>query len=294
LDVTRNVIIDHTLHRCAVCGCKVIRPWFDTDFGKIGRCASCGQVLRADQPRRDNQVTLHQTSNLQDAPYGTHAEAASHDLPFYATFLDLCEQKPGTRKLLDIGAGGGEFLKLGEARGFDVSGIEPIAEIREMAERKLNGVRIEATPIEEAEYAPESLDAVAMWDVIEHFVDPRGTLARVHQILKPGGYIGVATLNHSSLMYIIFHIWRWTIPPLARKFSGKLYNPFHTYYFSKRSLARLIRQAGFEIVQHQGYEFPLSRLDVSSTMKSGMRLLYVLQGLTRMEGEQYVFARKPV
>jgi len=289
--MTPDLPIDERLCRCAVCGCKVIRHWFRTDFGAIGRCASCGQVLRADQPQRDAHVRLHQSLNPLDFPYEIHSEAAFHELTFYRAFLDLCAGQAG-RKLLDIGTGTGSFLRLAASRGFEVAGIEPIAQNREIVERSLKGVRIESRPIEEAEFDPASIDHISMWDVIEHLVDPRGTLVRIHSLLKPGGYLGVATLNHASLMYVIFHIWRWTVPPLARQFAGKLYNPYHTYYFSKRSLARLIEQVGFEILEHHGYEFPISRLDVSSTIKTGMRALYVLQGLSQMEGEQYVFARK--
>jgi 2-polyprenyl-3-methyl-5-hydroxy-6-metoxy-1,4-benzoquinol methylase len=152
---------------------------------------------------------------------------------------------------------------------------------------------IESRPVEEAEFEDECFDAVAMWDVLEHLVDPRGTLIRLHRLLKPGGYLGIATLNHASLMYVIYHALRWAFPPLARPFGPMLYNPFHTYYFTKPSLARLVHNVGFEIIEHRGYEFPISRLDVGLALKFGMRGLYLVQGMCRMQGEQYILAYKP-
>jgi 2-polyprenyl-3-methyl-5-hydroxy-6-metoxy-1,4-benzoquinol methylase len=285
-------LIDSRLIRCAICGGHDIHHWFRMDFGSIGRCGRCGEVLRADKPQRDAQVTLHQTSNLHETPYALRSEVASVELAFYGRFLDLCEKTVGCGKILDIGCSTGEFLKLAVGCGFDVAGIEPIAELREIAERALGGRPIKSQPIEEAEFEAESFDAVTMWDVVEHLIDPRGTLMRLHWLLKPGGYLGIATLNHASLMYVIYHALRWIFPPLARPVGPMLYNPFHTYYFTKKSLARLVQNARFDIVEHRGYEFPISRLHVGLALKFGMRALYVFQGILGMQGEQYVFARK--
>ncbi|HKQ72883.1 MAG TPA: hypothetical protein VJ810_04085 [Blastocatellia bacterium] len=58
------------------------------------------------------------------------------------------------------------------------------------------------------------------------------------------------------------------------------------------SMDQLVQNADFEIIEHRGYEFPLSRLEVGAAVKLGMRGLYLSQRATAMEGEQYVFARK--
>jgi 2-polyprenyl-3-methyl-5-hydroxy-6-metoxy-1,4-benzoquinol methylase len=234
---------------------------------------------------------LHQTSNLHETPYALRSEQASSELIFYSRFLDLCETTAVHGKI--VGCGAGEFLKLSADRGFDVAGIEPIGELREVAEQTLSSKCIESRPVEEAKFEDECFNAIVMWDVIEHLIDPRGTLAWLHRLLRPGGYLGIATLHHGSIMYAIYHVLRWTLPPLAPHFGSMLYNPFHTYYFTKKSLARLVQNAGFEIIEHRGYEFPINRLDVGSALKFGMRCLYVLQWACRMQGEQYVFARKP-
>ena len=131
-----------------------------------------------------------------------------------------------------------------------------------------------------------------MWDVIEHLVDPLGVLRLLHGMIKPGGFLGVATINHASLMYGIYHLMRRVAPPLARRFGPTLYNPFHTYYFSKSSLNRMIENAGFCVIEHRGYEFPLGRLDAGLPLKLGLRGLYVVQGMLGAEGEQYLFARR--
>ena len=283
-------MIDEKLVRCAVCGSAELAQWFRTQFGAIGRCRGCGQVLRADHPNRSSHVVLHQTSNLHLSTYALLSEHASADLRIYDGFLKLCGGTPGGR-ILDVGCGAGEFLRLALNRGFLVAGIEPIRELRTQAEQK-TGSSILSTALEDSDFPDRSFDGVAIWDVIEHLVDPRGALDRVHALLRPGGFLGIATLNHRSLMYGIFHGLRHLVPPVADRVESMLFNPFHTYYFSKKSLARMVRAAGFDIVEHRGYEFPTSRLAVPWVVKSAMRCLYVVQGACGLEGEQYLLARK--
>ncbi len=280
------------LERCAVCGGSAIRPWFATDFGAIGRCGDCGQVLRADRPTRQDVVRLHQTTNIHVAPYAAFGDLARDELVFYDRFLDLCQrQHPGGR-MLDVGCGMGEFLLAAQARGFSLMGIEPVDACRAIASQRSGVDAIVETPLEDTDLAAESLDAVAMWDVIEHLVDPRVALERVRRALRRKGLLGVATINHASLMYDVFHVIRRVTPGLARPLSARLFNPYHTYYFTMASLARLVRDAGFDIVEQRGYEFPLRRLEAGLPMKSALRVLYVAQRLLGREGEQYIFARR--
>jgi SAM-dependent methyltransferase len=285
-------VIDSTLVRCAVCGSSDLREWFTMDFGPIGRCRNCGQVLRTDSPRRDSQVSLHQSSDVHEAPYAVLSGQASSELLIFHRFLDLCERHRPRGTILDIGCGTGEFLKLAVDRGFAAVGVEPVKELRDAAERRSGCTRIESRPFEDAGFKDESFDAIAMWDVIEHLVDPRGALLEARRVLTPGGYLGIATLNHSSLMYHAYHALRWILPPLARRLGPRLFIPFHTYYFSKNSLHRLVGNARLDVVEHRGYEFPLARLDAGWALKGAMRGLYVAQWVFGMQAEQYLFARK--
>jgi 2-polyprenyl-3-methyl-5-hydroxy-6-metoxy-1,4-benzoquinol methylase len=175
-------------------------------------------------------VLAHRTGRLHESAYATNSETATQDLSFVTRFVELAVTNAPVRRVLGVGCSTGHCLARFEAAGFDCVGIEPVAELRDVARQRLDGVVI-AAPIEEVELEPGSFGAVVLWDSIEHLVDPRAVLEKVKGWLCPGGVLGIATLNHDSLMYSIYHLLRRPLPAIAQGFGDRLYNPFHTYLF---------------------------------------------------------------
>jgi SAM-dependent methyltransferase len=79
-------------------------------------------------------------------------------------------------------------------------------------------------------------DVVTMWDVIEHLDDPAGELDTAFNLLKPGGYLAVHTMDIDSLAArLLGERWPWLMD-------------MHIHYFSQDTLAQMLRAAGFEVV----------------------------------------------
>jgi 2-polyprenyl-3-methyl-5-hydroxy-6-metoxy-1,4-benzoquinol methylase len=93
--------------------------------------------------------------------------------------------RPGARAL-DVGCGLGAFVYLLRQQGVDAAGIEPGEAYAEFSRRVL-GIPIETTTVAAAAVAPDSLDLVTMFHVLEHAADPRGTLTAIRGWLSPGG-----------------------------------------------------------------------------------------------------------
>lgn len=99
------------------------------------------------------------------------------------------------------------------------------------------GIRIFVGTLEEAAFKAESFTAIHFSHLIEHVPDPRSFLKEVYRVLKPGGYAVITTPNVDGLQARLFgKEWRSAIAD-------------HLTLFSKRTLARLIREIGFEIRQ---------------------------------------------
>ena len=199
---------------------------------------------------------------------------------------------PKDARLLDVGAGTGDFLKLA-ASHFAVAAVEP----SEHLARRL-GERIQCPlhvgPFET--YTPaEKFDAIVMIDIIEHAADPRGLLNHARDLLKPGGLLFIATVDSQSLLYRMSPlIWR------ASAFSQKaayvlrrIYCYQHNWYFNRAVLGSIVSRAGFNVVEHRGYEFPLNRLRESAVILLGLRAIYAAQAVWGANTEQYLLAARP-
>jgi len=98
----------------------------------------------------------------------------------------------------------------------------------------------------EAEFAARTFDVVTCWHVIEHAADPRRVIEEIHRVLRPGGWLVLATPNLED------HIFRGAYA-LARRRRSLLFEPgereLHLFYFSAGTLRRLAVSAGFEVLE---------------------------------------------
>jgi SAM-dependent methyltransferase len=128
------------------------------------------------------------------------------------------------------------FLGLMKERGFEVSGFDTSDRAAALA-RMENGVDVRVGGrLQDAGFPPGSFDLVSLFHVLEHVTDPRGLLAEVRRVLKPGGRIVVQVPNIESWQFRLFGS-RWYGLDIPR----------HVIDFSARSIQRLLRESGFEV-----------------------------------------------
>lgn len=118
-------------------------------------------------------------------------EQARPDYPADALdyIVDVLELEPGAH-VVDVGAGTGKFARQLVARGLHVTGVEPIAEMREVFERVVDAEVVEGTaesiPLEDG-----TADAVTAAQAF-HWFDPDRALPELKRVLRPRG--GVALI----------------------------------------------------------------------------------------------------
>ncbi|MBX3348438.1 MAG: class I SAM-dependent methyltransferase [Nitrospira sp.] len=88
---------------------------------------------------------------------------------------------------LEIGCGAGHFLRLARRHGAEGHGCE--MNLRSVAVLRNEGFRI----FTDLEQCSERYDAILMFQVLEHVVDPFAFLQAVRRNLKPGGVLVVST-----------------------------------------------------------------------------------------------------
>jgi SAM-dependent methyltransferase len=136
-------------------------------------------------------------------------------------------------RLLDVGSGRGDLGVVLQARGWEVTGLEPSEAA--CAEARARGVPTErGTLATSAGRLTDGYDAVVFQHTLEHVVEPREDLAAVYGLLRDGGHLLVSVPNFSS--------WQ------RKRFGSSWFHldlPRHRSHFSPRGLELLLRSLGF-------------------------------------------------
>lgn len=131
----------------------------------------------------------------------------------------------GARRVLDIGGGSGAFLDLARAKGHETLGLELSAEAAAEACRKGHKVLNESLETVDAASFGGPVDAITLFQVVEHLPNPRTFLATALNLLRPGGLLVASVPNRYGLRRIApldpmnlppHHISRWRIEDLRR------------------------------------------------------------------------------
>jgi 2-polyprenyl-3-methyl-5-hydroxy-6-metoxy-1,4-benzoquinol methylase len=173
---------------------------------------------------------------------------------------------PGPARLLDVGCGRGDFLKwiLERHPDWDLTGID-------LAPNTHDRIRFIQGDIYDTRLEGP-FDIITTFMVVEHLESLRPFFDQMRHLLKPGGLFVVNTFNNDSLMFRIARV--------LKKFGirsayERLYSHHHLQHYSRASIQRVIRQAGFEILAHRCHNYPLKAVDVP-------RAGALIEGLYRM------------
>lgn len=134
-------------------------------------------------------------------------------------------KKTGT--LLDYGCGTGSFLAHMKSLGWNTIGLEPSPNARKVAQDEY-GLNLQ--PIEQLwNLAPQSVDVISLWHVLEHVHRLNDTIAQITHVLKDDGLLVIAVPNVTA--YEAYHY---------QKFWAAYDVPRHLYHFSIGTMERLM------------------------------------------------------
>ena len=131
--------------------------------------------------------------------------------------------------LWDVGSGSGLVTRSIIESGGNAIAIEPSTHGAQLSAQRgvpsINGV------LQDLSLPPASLAGVGMFDVLEHLTNRKDMLSEVHRLLKPNGKL-----------YL-------TLPALQSLWSQFDLEAGHHLRYSKRTIKRELREAGFEVVK---------------------------------------------
>lgn len=273
-----------TYRACEVCGGPDPQLMLESDRldGPLVRCKGCGFVYVGS--RRDN-FTFEQADAIKSSRLAhrvrhlglfdsatEEAEAPWRRAIAAERLRDIQACQPDGW-LLEIGSADGAFLSLALSAGYRAIGLE--ADPHTSALGRSRGLDIRTGTLSDVRFLDDQFDVVALYHVIEHLGAPRHVLSEVGRILRSGGLLAVETPNVDTL-------WLELLGPRWRQFI-----PDHYFFFSPRTISRLLDDTGFDVLRIARVGKPMSLrlfLNRLGRFHRGVgQVALTLARLTRME-----------
>lgn len=303
---------------CPVCGSGAVFDFSGQDFMfgmpgsyNYGRCTACGAVFQTPVPAAEQiaafypddyeQYQPERPKRLKNIEKGALRAVYGYRHLDVPTRYIIAGQLLGRLmyrntppflsggRALDIGCGNGKFLLKLRALGWEVRGVE----FNEGAVKvcRDSGLSVIHGDLESAGFQNESFDMISARHLIEHLPDPRGFMAEIARLLRPGGYLYIRTPSSKAL---------------GRKIFGKYWFPNevprHLVLFSPENLTLLAGQHGLakvRISMQTSPKFVLNSIDYvaggqkEASKKSSLRrllarILYVWPARLTGRGDEIV------
>ncbi len=218
---------------CPLCGRSEARRLFRrpdhtyemSEFSfPVVRCRSCSMVYVNPRPKPGYLSLFYPREffGVQRHPRDVLIDQSESMQQKWQLLKDL---PPG--RILDIGCQKGEFLYFMQCRGWRGQGIEISPLSPNLFRQDIHYGPLATAPLETG-----SFDAVTLWAVLEHLLEPQEMLQRIQPLLKPNGRLIVLVTNICSLP------GRWMRHDDI---------PRHLLLFSPQTLKSMLERCGWQV-----------------------------------------------
>ncbi len=229
--------------------------------GKVGvlKCPACGLVFlesRCGEDETDWEEKVYWDKEEHKEIYLREEVQGVFQKEFEKRLGEIERLLGKTGRLLDVGCGIGHFLKTARQKGWEVRGLDISSRASEAA-REVYDLDVAVGTLEDAAFQKGEFDVVTLWDVIEHIRRPLESLEAARRVLAPGGTLVMKTPDEDSLFkWLARSAYRFLGPRTSFLLKYVYYVP-HYFSYSRRSMTKLLKQAGFEVIAYQKDETPL-------------------------------------
>lgn len=250
------------LYRCRYCGLvfqdeQKIKGRLDTFYPMGYWWYRSGRVSTLEQAYREWVVKMDQLAFLKRAMSGS-----------------------APASLLDIGCGGGTFVKLATLAGYDAYGLEQSPEALSIARKVIPG-RVFSGGLQQFEDAGRRFEVISLFHCLEHLTEPFPYLKRVRKLLTRPGSLIVQVPNVDSLQARI----------LGRRWYG-LDCPRHVNNFTADSLLHLLGRCGYRVQYVRHFSLRDNAAALISSLLPGLdpmsQRVKLLRGIKKVRSSGYV------
>lgn len=241
------------MERNCWCGNTDLAP-FSPDYGA---CRVCGTLVSQNSLSNEELIVKDDETDFYGKQYWLAHQ--SDDLGFPSIYArarnDLTERnlhwlrillkyKLPPAQVLELGCSHGSFVALLQQAGYTSLGIEMSPWVVSFGRDNFK-VPLQVGPVEHLNLPKESLDVIALMDVLEHLPDALGTMEHCISLLKPDGLLLVQTPDfQESRSYN-------DLLETKSPFLEQLKSDEHLYLFSRRSIQDFFERLQCHYVQFE-------------------------------------------
>jgi 2-polyprenyl-3-methyl-5-hydroxy-6-metoxy-1,4-benzoquinol methylase len=231
------------------CGNHPLVPFSD-DYARCGSCETLvlkrwgDEVFTVRQDEMDFYGKSYWFEHQEnDLGFQNIVRRARTDLPervlHWLSVLLKYKLPPGNT--LELGCAHGGFVFMLHQAGFSATGLEMSSWVTNFA-REAFGIPMLLGEVEKQALPPASLDAIMLFDVLEHLPNPLNTLSLCFSLLKPNGILLIQTPQYvegKTHQQMLDHK-----DPFLTQFK----TPEHVYLFSRKSATELFNKLGAQYI----------------------------------------------
>jgi SAM-dependent methyltransferase len=238
---------------CPVCGSASMRTLFHgtdrlfattTKYFEVVECTGCRLMRLFPQPTAA-ELDGYYPPNYWFAP---DKDVASRAEDFYrrlvlgdhVRFVERAME--GTKAggpLLDVGCGGGLFLRLLRERGHKVMGLDYSMEAAHTA-WNVNRVPVMCGKLSKPPMRAGAFSIITMFHVLEHLYNPIEYVEEAHKLLDTDGRLVIQVPNAASWQFLLF----------GQNWNG-IDVPRHLVNFKEKDIVALVESCGFEVLRRK-------------------------------------------
>lgn len=219
---------------CPTCGCASATLELEKDHMRIVRCEVCDLVYVSPTFDEAHYKKVYRSAEYQEIVRDLGISSHEYRVQrFGRERVDRMARHLGASRprMLDVGCSTGFVVEAARDRGWDAVGIDLNPSAVEYGRSR--GLDLRVSALEDAGFAPASFDAVCLFDVLEHLIDPVRTLRACATLVRPGGIVFLYVPNYDSASRL-----------LMGKDAHFIWPTHHLNYYTPATIRDLLRREG--------------------------------------------------
>jgi 2-polyprenyl-3-methyl-5-hydroxy-6-metoxy-1,4-benzoquinol methylase len=231
---------------CPTCGSTDAKHELDKDHLTLVRCASCDLVYTNPTFDEAHYREVYASQDYQDIVRDLGIQSHEYRVQRFgeervrlmtphlpAHPLAGTGGPPPAPRYLDVGCSTGFVVEAARTAGWEAIGIDLNPSALEFGRSR--GLDLREASLEDTGFAPASFDAISLFDVLEHLLDPVRTLRDCAGLLRTGGIVFLYVPNYDSASRL-----------LMGKDAHFIWPTHHLNYYTPATITDLMAREGFE------------------------------------------------